>query len=566
MFARQFGPAIISAIGLGLSDIADTVVVGQKMGVTGIAAISLCLPIFMIINVIMHGLGIGGSVKFATFLAEGKQKNAKKIYKSTLIVSIGVSIILMIVGNLFLPNLLVVLGTSVEDGLLFELTYNYVRIILYGMPLFFLSYIMNYFLRNDDLEKIAGIGFTVGNICDLILNIIFVIFLDWGVVGAAYATLIGQGISIIIYLFAIYNNDNLKFNLIKPDLALILDSFKLGFATSSQYLFLMLFILISNNYLMNLMGSVGVAIFDVVLNVSFIIYYLYEGTAKAAQPIISTYYGEKNLEGMKGICAISIKWGSVLGGIGIMLLIVFSNTVCKIFGINNAQEILQGSYALRIFAIGAIFGGINILLESYFQSSNREKISFLIAILRGAVILLPVTMILLGFGIKYFWFLFPITEILTIIVSVIYYINTNTSKIDFDSKRIYNKVIRSGEVELGGIIAEINVFCESWEALPNQAYYVNMTIEELCGAIINNGFNIEEGLFEITLIANKSNEFELHIRDNAISFNPFSLEVKEVSDEDDYDMNAMGVFVIKNKAKEFFYRRYQGFNVLVVKI
>jgi Na+-driven multidrug efflux pump len=68
MFFKLWIPATISSVGLALGDIADAVVVGQKMGVTGLAAISLSLPIYMVINVFMHSLGLGGSAKFSKLL------------------------------------------------------------------------------------------------------------------------------------------------------------------------------------------------------------------------------------------------------------------------------------------------------------------------------------------------------------------------------------------------------------------------------------------------------------------------------------------------------------------
>ncbi len=78
MFRRQFSPALISALGLAMGDMADAVVVGQRMGVVGLAAISLSLPVFMVINVIMHGLGLGGSIRYSTQLAGGGWKEANR--------------------------------------------------------------------------------------------------------------------------------------------------------------------------------------------------------------------------------------------------------------------------------------------------------------------------------------------------------------------------------------------------------------------------------------------------------------------------------------------------------
>ena len=67
---------------------------------------------------------------------------------------------------------------------------TYVGILLIGMPVIFLSYVSNYYLRNDDYSRLAGIGFTVGNVSDFLLNVVFVIWLDLGAAGAAWSTVL----------------------------------------------------------------------------------------------------------------------------------------------------------------------------------------------------------------------------------------------------------------------------------------------------------------------------------------------------------------------------------------
>ena len=94
-----------------------------------------------------------------------------------------------------------------------------------------------------------------------------------------------------------------------------------------------------------------------------------------------------------------------------------------------------------------------------------------------------------------------------------------------------------------------------------------MAVEEISLAIIENAFSKQkDGFIEITLIAQEDQEFELHIRDNAVSFNPFLLNSEKVGATDGFNEEAMGMMVIKSKCKHFFYRRYQGFNTLVVRI
>ena len=82
MFSRLLVPSMISYFGLAFGDIADAVVVGNKLGVVGLAAISFALPVFMFINVIIHGFGAGGSIVYSRLMGEGKDEDAVNNFNS----------------------------------------------------------------------------------------------------------------------------------------------------------------------------------------------------------------------------------------------------------------------------------------------------------------------------------------------------------------------------------------------------------------------------------------------------------------------------------------------------
>ena len=105
-----------------------------------------------------------------------------------------------------------------------------------------------------------------------------------------------------------------------------------------------------------------------------------------------------------------------------------------------------------------------------------------------------------------------------------------------------------------------------------QSYYVTLTVEEICSAIIANAFGKqnrlnEQNYIQLTLVAQENGDFELHLRDNAKSFNPFDMVTKRILDANNTEgLDAIGILMVKKKAKQFFYRRYLGFNVLVITV
>ena len=157
-------------------------------------------------------------------------------------------------------------------------------------------------------------------------------------------------------------------------------------------------------------GETAVAVFDVIQNTSYLILYLFEGTGRAMQPILSTYQGEHNRQGMRNTVRLGFTAGLTVGGALIVLVELWPAGMCLLFGIAGSASEALACTALRLYGAGALFAGINILLCNYYQACENEKPSFLLETLRGAVLLIPLTFVCYAFGLQRFWLLFLLTE------------------------------------------------------------------------------------------------------------------------------------------------------------
>lgn len=564
MFKRLWFPSMAMAFGLALGDMADAIVVGQKMGATGLAAVSLALPVYMVINVFVHGFGIGGSVKFSMLLGQGKKEEAVRSFNQILGLLMLLGIGFGILGNAAIVPFLHLLGANAGDGMVYTACMEYVRVLLCGLPVLFLSYLMNYYLRNDDHQTLAAVGFTVGNLSDLLMNIIFVMVLDMGVFGAALSTILGQVVSIVIFLPGFFGEKgNARFcpsQMVPRDLGESFRCFRVGFSSSIEYLWQFVFLLLLNRSLMRYAGEEGVAIFDMVQNMSYLITRIYEYTAKAMQPLVSTYSGEYNRKGVKNVLHKGLRYGSAVGIALSVILFVFPELTCRIFGLDGAGLGSAGTIAIRIYCLGGFVGGINTILENYYQAREDEKPAYVLSTLRSAAVLLPVSALLIPFGTPILWFFYPLNEYLSF--GIFKLLEKKLKKAELPEERIYSCVIENKISDFTELLSGVQAFCEKWEADQMQQYFVNMTVEEVCQMIMRHAFKEEDGSYiEITLIAHENQEIELHLRDNAEAFDP-------LSDDDDPErmMDMMGIQVVKEKAKEFFYRRYQGFNTTILRI
>lgn len=570
MFLRILIPSLLSSVGLAFSDMIDAVVVGRSMGDTGLAAIGMILPYYMIINVCMCGLGIGGSVHYARLLSEGRVEDAVSGFQEVMQSAVILSVLIGGMVFLFPAYFLHLLGISLQNEGIYMPALEYIRVIAVGTPLFFLSNILNYYLLNDNNAKLASLGFFAGSAADIVLNIVFVTILQQGTKGAALATVTGLLVTVLCYISGLHaKNNNLKLDwrMHKIRFRNMFYFFRTGFSTSVEYLYQMFFLLTANRILMLNMGKEGVAVFDMLQNASYLILYLYGGAARAMQPLACTFIGEKNCVEAKKVRKLSLIWGTVAGLTVIVILALFPETFCRIFGLEGTSVRQMGARALRIYCLGAGFAGIGMILESYYQAVSEETCAFVIGILRGALLLLPLSVI---FGIlapEMFWYVFPVTETVSMLVFFLWRHIFYRGSHAFDPGRICSLTIRSCTDDIGELGKEIETFCERHSADRRQKYYIMMSVEEICSAIIKGGFSkVRDGLIRITLLSLENGEFELHIRDNASTFNPLSLKMKKALRADDVDMDAAGIHVIKKQARYYFYREYQGFNSLIVRI
>lgn len=557
-YRKALAPALLSALGLALGDMADAVVLGQRMGATGLAAVSLALPVFMVINLLMHGMGAGGSIRFARALGAGHPRTAAENFTQVFAVTVGCGAVLALAGSLLLPQLMILLGAGPAGTPLYAATHRYVQLILWGMPVFFASYLLNYYLRNDDNQELAGRGFLAGNLADLALNLLLVLVLDLGVTGAALSTILGQCVALLLYLPGLGSRRHfLRFCPTALHPRELGRSFALGGSTSVQYLYQFIFYLLANRALMAGAGENGVAIFNVLQNLSYLVLYLYDGAAKAAQPLVSTYAAERNRAGSRSTRTLALATGNGLGILLCLALSLAAPAVCGVFGLTDPAALAAGAAAVRIYCLGLVLGGTNQLLESYDQARGREKRSLLLATLRGAAVLLPGTALFALLPVSRFWWLFPAVELVSLGLFAL--LAPRLAPEPAGQEPVLAQTISCTSRDIGALTRRVQDFCADHGADAARQYFAGMAVEEICLAAMEHLFaHRQDGIIQVTVVAARDGNFVLHFRDNGTRRDPFAASGAAEADP--------GIAVIRKKARRFFYRHYQGFNTLTIQI
>ena len=578
MFMRILWPSLISSVALAIADVADALVIGNKMGESGLAAIGIVTPLYMILNLLGYGFSTGGCVAFSRLAAEGKDEDALSHFKSIGTILFGLGVVLAVAGNLLMRPLLGLLGANDGSPELYTLCEQYARPLVTAVPVFFLNFLLYDFVRCDNDAPRATLGFSVGCLTDLGLNIWFVLGLGWGVKGSIYATVIAQTVSVIILLTHVVNGRGLMSiqSLAKAKIAVgkpIADSLRIGFSASMQYVFQFLFLLIGNRMLLRagdlglIKGDLYVAVFDVVMNISYIFIGIYHAFADTMQPLASTFAAEHGRDDLKYLVRLAMATALMVGIPAALIAAIPAGGVSSFFGLGDAESLKVSVPAIRLYLLATPLGGLLIILTGFFQSCGREKLAGLITLMRKALFLLPITIILGLWLPKDFWWLFVIAEGVTMLVLATVVRGRILKKEDVQVP-VFTATMDNQNHELSRVLDEVVAFCEEQEIPMKQAILIQLAVEELSVVTMEKAFSGKpDEYIQLTLAREENGDHVIHIRNSAPYFNPLDLRMGKVQkDETDDLMDSVGVMMVRQKVKSLHYRNYEGFNMMTVVI
>ena len=320
-------------------------------------------------------------------------------------------------------------------------------------------------------------------------------------------------------------------------------------------------LIVVNNLLLHIGGSNALAILNVVQDVSYVALAIYTALGDTVQPLSATFFAEHNKAAIKRVMSFGIKIGVISGGVIAIAFAVFAPSVCRLFGLSG-EAITTGAFAVRLFCLSIIPAGLNITWSSCFQAIKREKIVFLINQLRTFVCFLGFALVLSHLELKWFWFTFLGAEILTLVI----WAPIAHFKKQKVSDKVFTYLLDVNNADISGMLNKTEAFCEENNASSKQTYFITMCVEEVCQAITENAFNKDDDEYiQFTLCFENDGSVMLHFRDNAVNFNPFAMKMGQNYDDPE-QLASLGIQMVKSKSKQFFYRRYSGFNTLTVEV
>lgn len=418
---------ILGMIGLSCYILADTFFVSKSLGANGLTALNLAIPIYSFINGSGLMIGMGGGIKYSIFKSQNNDKNANSVFTQALMLTLIIALTFFIIGICFTSNIVKMLGANEE---VYSMCYTYLQIILLFAPMFMLNNLLLCFVRNDGAPQLSMAAMIGGSLSNIILDYVFMFPFNMGIFGAVLATGLAPVISMMI-LSPFFIKKKNHFKIIKERIAKLyfIEIVSGGLPSLITEVSSGIVMIVFNTIILQLAGNTGVAAYGVIANLSLVVISIYTGISQGIQPLLSNGYGLKNIKKVKTIFKYALIT-VVIVSMTIYLIIIFNNdTIVKIFNSENnplLQEI--GQAGLKIYFIGCLFAGFNIVSSIYFTATEHSLPAHIISLLRGFIIIIPTAFLLANlFKMTGVWATFPVTEIIVSLISIVF-IYQNTKK------------------------------------------------------------------------------------------------------------------------------------------
>ncbi|MDL2310660.1 MATE family efflux transporter [Peptostreptococcaceae bacterium OttesenSCG-928-C18] len=414
-------PAIVGMLVNALYNVVDKIFLGQVSSLA-IGGVHLTYPLSLIIMAFAMLVGMGGNSLSSIRLGQGKRKEAEKILGNSFILLILVSLTLSVILFLFLKPILILLGGT---KILMPYALDYMYIIIIGIPFQMIGFGLNYFIRGEGSPSTAMGTMLIGAITNIILDYLFVIVFNWGVKGAALATIIGQFLSFIwVILFFFGKKSSLRINkeTVKLKLVTIKEIITLGLAPFGMQLAASLVITLFNIQLVKFGDDNAISAMGIIQSINTIAFMPIFGLNQGSQPILGFNYGAEKYDRVKKAFKYAVIAATIYITICYAVIMLFPEILIKLF-IINASDInivmpitVEG---LKITSLVLPVLGFQILSSNYFQSTGKPLIGIILSLSRQLIILIPVLLIIPRFfGLLGVWLAYPVSDFLSFLLTI----------------------------------------------------------------------------------------------------------------------------------------------------
>ena len=387
-------PMLVAQILSLLYNIVDRVYIARipEVGTAALGAVGLCFPLVVIITAFANLFGSGGAPLFSIYRGKKKEQEAGRIMNTSFSMVCCSAVVLMMIGLLFARPLLILFGAS-ESALFYA--YPYMMIYLIGTLPSMVAVGMNPFINAQGYSTIGMFSVAIGAIANLLLDPLFIFVLNFGVRGAAIATVLSQGLSAVFVLFFLTGRSELRVHFLKKEeisecIGYAKNIVSLGTSGFIMQLTNSLVSICCNNVLSVTGGDIYISVMTIVSSVRQLVETPIYAMNEGASPILSYNYGARRPARVRkaGVIMASM----ILGYTAVMwsVIILAPHALIRIF---SSDEVLMKDavIALKQYFAAFIFMDLQYIGQTVFKSLNKKKQAIFFSLLRKVFIVVPLT-------------------------------------------------------------------------------------------------------------------------------------------------------------------------------
>ncbi len=418
-------PAVISMLISALYNMVDQIYIGRGIGTIANGATNVVYPITVIALAFALLIGNGCAAYFSISQGKKEYDAAKKSVGCAVVLVIFVSIFIAVMYAIFREPILASFGATKNN---IGYAREYYKYIIIGIPFFMIDSTLNSIIRADGSPKYAMTATCVGCVINIILDPIAIFVLDWGMMGAALATVTGQIVSGSMALIYLTRTKSFKLdrNSFIPDRKILGRMLPLGmssFITQSSIVLVMATVnntLVKYGALSHYGEDIPLTVLGVVMKVNSIVIAFSVGIGVGLQPIIGYNYGAGKTSRIKEIFKKMLTVEAIIGAVALTAFQVFPLQIISIFG---SGDVLYNEFAvmtMRIYLCGTVLFCMQRGCSLFLQAMGKPIMSASMTMLRELALHIPLTLILpLAMGLDGLLWASPISDVVSFTAAVI---------------------------------------------------------------------------------------------------------------------------------------------------
>lgn len=411
---------ILMMVFTSIYGVVDGLFVSNFVGKVSFAAINLIMPFTMILGGLGFMIGTGGSALVAKTLGEGDRESANRYFTMMVCFTLIVGVAVSIIGIAVMRPVSLLLGATpamLEDCVV------YGRIVIGFTTAFMLQNVFQTFLSTAEKPKLGLVYTVAAGVTNMILDALFIAGLHWGVAGAALATGISQcvgGVLPLLY-FLRPNTSLLRLRKTRLQSRILLKACVNGSSELMSNISGSLVGMLYNFQLLRFAGEDGVAVYGVLMYISFIFVAIFIGYTVASTPVVGYHHGAGNHGELKSLLKKSVTLMLIFGVAMMALAWVLARPLALVFVGYDKELVEMTVHAFGIFAFSFVLAGFNIFASSFFTALNNGAVSALISFLRSLVFqILAVLALPILFKLDGIWWSIAVADVAACAISVIF--------------------------------------------------------------------------------------------------------------------------------------------------